>query len=234
MAISVPATGSASEKTVGSIYTSAITLEAGDYLLVATLFDSTIATMPSPPDWNAEFLDPITAALSGGLASQLRLWGRYDPVGGTSEVGFNIDTANTAGSVGALVIRGLISTPGDKSEDDVSLVGSDAPSSGATATLAQALEIAIGAVATEGPSGDTAGTWSNSFTAGPRSGTTGGLAATNRTISLGYKIVSATDALTAAKTGITSRPWVAAIQTFKGSTRVPSVDLPSLSLRIGL
>jgi hypothetical protein len=89
-----------------------------------------------------------------------------------------------------------------------------APSSGAATTVA-ADQLLIGAVGTEGPSGDTAGTWQNSFNAGPRDGTTGDTADTNITVSMGYRIVSAAASYTAAKSGITSRDWAAAIATFK-------------------
>ena len=73
----------------------------------------------------------------------------------------------------------------------------------------------IGAIGTEGPDGDTIGTWDSSFTAGPRLGTTGGTADTNITADLGYRIVSTTGAYTASKSGITSRDWAAMIATFK-------------------
>ena len=78
------------------------------------------------------------------------------------------------------------------------------------------MQLLIGAVGTEGPGGDTAGTWSNSFTAGPRAGTTGGTDATsNITVSMGWRIVTAAGGYTAAKSGITSRDYAAVIATFK-------------------
>ncbi|MGC1375846.1 MAG: metallophosphoesterase [Anaerolineales bacterium] len=92
---------------------------------------------------------------------------------------------------------------------------SAAPATSATSATAQANELLVGAVGTEGPSGDTAGTWSNSFTAGPRLGTTGGTADTNITVSLAWRIVSATGAYTAAKSSITSRDWAALLVTLK-------------------
>jgi len=95
---------------------------------------------------------------------------------------------------------------------------SNSPTSGATATTTQADELLIGAVGTEGPSTDTAGTWGSSFTAGPRLGTTGGYFGTsNITASMGWRIVSSTDAYTASKSSITSRDWAAAIATFKAA-----------------
>ena len=102
------------------------------------------------------------------------------------------------------------------------------PSSGATATTSQADELLIGAIGTEGPDGDAAGTWGNSFTAGPRLGTTGGTQTTPTSrVSLGYRIVSATGAYTAAKSGITSRDWAAMIATFKAE---PDPNAPRITI----
>ena len=95
-----------------------------------------------------------------------------------------------------------------------SQTGGATPSSGA-ATTVQPVQLLIGVVGTEGPGGDAAGTWQNSFTAGLRAGTTGGTADTNITVSLGWQIVTAAGDYTAAKTGITSRDSATAIATFK-------------------
>ena len=97
------------------------------------------------------------------------------------------------------------------------------PTVGPTEMTTQADELLIGVIGTEGPVGDAAGTWGNSFTAGPRVGTTGGDANTNWTVSLGYRIVSATSGYTAQKSGITSRNWAATIATF-GTENLLSSD----------
>ena len=91
-----------------------------------------------------------------------------------------------------------------------------APTVGPTGTTSQANELLIGAVGTEGPVGDAAGTWQNSFLAGPRAGTSGGDDTSNWTVSMGYRIVSSTGEYTASKSGITDRYWAAAIATFRG------------------
>jgi hypothetical protein len=101
------------------------------------------------------------------------------------------------------------------------------PTVGPTGTTAQENELLVGAIGTEGPLGDAAGTWDNSFTTGPRTGTTGGDATSNWTVSMGWRIVSATGAYTAQKSGITSRYWAAAIATFKGAT--PTVNVPPVA-----
>ena len=81
--------------------------------------------------------------------------------------------------------------------------------------MTQADELLIGGIGTEGPDGDTPGSWQDLFIAGLRIGTTGGTADTNITASMGYKIVSSTGAYTASKTGMTQRDHASAIATFK-------------------
>ena len=92
---------------------------------------------------------------------------------------------------------------------------STTPNVGPTGTTSQADELLIGAIGTNGPVEDAAGTWQNSFVDGDRAGTTGGDAESNWTISMGYRIVSATGEYTAEKAGITSRNWAAVIATFR-------------------
>lgn len=100
-------------------------------------------------------------------------------------------------------------------QSSVSSGSNTAPTSGAIVTI-QPNQLLIGAVGTEGPEGDAAGSWSNSFTEGPRAGTTGGTdATTNITVSMGWQIVTTSGSYTAAKTGITSRDWAGAIASFK-------------------
>ncbi len=118
-------------------------------------------------------------------------------------------------------VAGLFSGLADVSTLDQIASGtgtSTSPSSGAASSTTQADELLIGVIGTEGPVGDSAGTWGNSFIAGPRAGTTGDADDTNITISLGYRIVSATGTYTASKTGITERDWGALIATFKADT----------------
>jgi hypothetical protein len=99
------------------------------------------------------------------------------------------------------------------------------PTVGPTGTTAQASELLIGSIGTEGPVGDNAGTWDYGFTAGPRAGTTGGTATDNWTVSMGWRIVSVTGEYTAQKSGITDRYWAAAIATFRGGPAGLTHDL---------
>ena len=112
------------------------------------------------------------------------------------------------------VFRGLASTSAlDQTKTGTG--SSTSPSSGSVTTT-RANELLIGAIGTSGTTSDTAGTWQNSFIAGQRVGTTGGTA--NKTISMGYRIVSSTGAYTASKTGITSTTWAASIATFRAAS----------------
>jgi hypothetical protein len=122
-------------------------------------------------------------------------------------------TAVAARAAVVSVFRGLAPN-GALEQSCVSSGTSTSPSSGAATTI-QADQLLIGVVGTEGPQGDAAGTWSNSFTAGPRAGTTATTTDAEITVSMGWRIVSTAGSYTGAKTGITSRDWAAAIATFK-------------------
>lgn len=142
----------------------------------------------------------------------------------SADILVTVVNSGTSRAAAALKVTGNASSPFDKAATGIGTGTS--PSSGATATLAQADEICIGAVGTEGPVEDAAGTWSNSFNNGQRDGTTGGSPASNITVSEGFLIVSSTAAQTAAKTSITSRDWAAAIATYKAAAAA-TVDIIS-------
>ena len=93
-----------------------------------------------------------------------------------------------------------------------------APTSGSITTT-QADELLIGAIGTEGPSGDTAGSWGATWTnAETRIGTTTATADTHITLAMNYQIVSSTGTYEASKSGITSRDTASAIVSFKASS----------------
>jgi hypothetical protein len=147
-----------------------------------------------------------------------------DSMPAASQITITDSTAVAAHSAVAMLFTGLANaSPMDQTASDTGT--STSPLSGATSTTAQADELLIGLVGTEGPDGDSAGTWSGSFTAGPRIGTTGGDDDSNITISMGYQQVSATGTYSAGKTGITDRDWTALIATFKMDTGGPSPSI---------
>jgi len=111
------------------------------------------------------------------------------------------------------VFRGL-APAGALEQSCVASGTSTTPSSGAVTTT-QNDELLIGVVGTEGPETDAAGTWQNSFTEGPREGTTATTGNAEITVSMGWQIVSSAGVYAAEKSGITSRDWAAAIAAYK-------------------
>lgn len=138
----------------------------------------------------------------------------YVTTGATGTVQVSWSGAHTlAGSVST--VQGLAPL----APDQVAAGGSGtstAPSSGATPTTTQAVEIAWGVIANTGAS--IGGSWSNSFTDNQTVNING-----NNTVDDGYLILSSTGAQTAAKTAITSSTWGAVCATFKGVGHSPSL-----------
>jgi hypothetical protein len=126
----------------------------------------------------------------------------------STATGHAVTVSSVAGLLSASTLDKIASASGN----------SASPSSGSTAATTRPDEFLYGCVSTNGDVAETAGTWSNSFTNGQRNGTTGGSAGVDMTASEGYKQVSATGAYAAAKTGITSQQWQAAIATYKIGT----------------
>lgn len=131
----------------------------------------------------------------------------------------------------------------DKVDQTASATGSGtSPSSGVTGTRLVANELLVGAVAAETPgqAGDSTFTAGTGFTKFIYSnwtftqGTTGGGAASNQSLGLEFKIVSAvgTDAATAT---ITSADWACAIATYRKASLVDQlVDVGSINAAVNL
>ena len=222
--------GSAISKTSGAslAINTTTAVAAGDDIIIAYATDPNSNVPPftiSDPAGNT--YHEIGPAINSG---QLRtyLFAAYDvnalPAG--SNITITASASVTARAAVVSVFRGLADE--DPLDQTSTGTGSSAtPSAGPTSTTTEADELLIGAIGTEGPNGDPGGTWLNSFTTGPRTGTTGGTDDTNITISLGYRIVSASGAYTAAKSGITSRDWAALIATFKAE---PNPTAPRITI----
>lgn len=229
--------GTAQSKTTGTtlVITTTAAVTAGDAIFVAFVADDTGSDIVSVTDQVGNAYTQIAFEENGGDIRSY-VYANFNaialPAGNTITI---THASMTARAATASVFRGLHLTAAaavDEYADDNG--GGTNPNSSATGTTDQADELLIGIVGTEGPSGDTAGTWQNSFIDGPRTGTTGGTADTNLTVSFGYRIVSATGSYTAAKTGATSRDWAAAIVTlrryFAPTTTVVTSSLnPSIS-----
>lgn len=185
----------------------------GDYIVIVVASDAGCTSITSSC-FTAIGTPDVGATNSGNVVTQI--FSKIATIAGTAGVStISVLHANDGDAIAAAAIKitGLSASPVDRSA--VGTGTGTLPSTIPTDALSQAQEICIGAIGTEGPPTDAAGTWSNSFSAGQRDGTDTAGAASNVTISEGYKIVAATTAQSATKTGVTSRDWAAAIATYK-------------------
>ncbi len=199
----------------------------GDDIFVAIATDPNASMVITVEDSAGNSYEQVGSPVvnSGQLRTYLFISYDVNSMPSGSAITITDSTAVVAHAAVAALFAGLADV--DPLDQTASSTGTgNSPSSNATSTTSQANELLIGLVGTEGPGGDSAGTWSDSFETGPRFGTTDGTEDTNVTISMGHRIVSATGAYTAAKSGITSRDWTALIATFKADT---SLDKPAIS-----
>lgn len=212
--------GSIASKTRSATFQfSNVSLTAGNSLLVAVAVESFSGTSPFiSATWNGismsrDFIrttrDPYVAIFS-----------LHNVAGGTGNVIVTFScSGNSCPVAKAMVVievAGLDATTVLDQARGAEGSGTT-PSSGFTSQTIQAEEFLFGIVATEGPVGDITGTWQYSFLGGERPGTTGGAAASNITLSEGFRIVNVQNTYAAAKTGIRSRPWTAAIATYRAA-----------------
>ena len=238
MAITVTTLGTAQNKASADPWTpfSSVALATGDFLVLVVACDD-VSGYAHSFTWNGIALTQDVAVVNVGnvLVYILSL---YVSSGATGNVvvdwnNSGIPTAMTASLVKATDIAS--SSPFDKTAQSTG--ANTEPTSTATATLTQADELGIGAVGTEGPDGDTAGTWTtgagNVSGNEQRLGTTGGGAASNITVSSAAEVLSATTAQTAAKTSITSRDWEAAVATYKGVATAAALKTRYQAILVG-
>jgi hypothetical protein len=223
VAIGRTALGTFTAKAAGPTFTLAsIAVGAGNTLVVGVALLNGSAE-PDTVKWG---VNALTFRSSIGKTT---VWELANAPGGTNDIVVDCTiSGDTTCAMSAVEVTGATSAPFDKQAQASGT--STSPSSGATATTAQAAELLLGFVGTNGPVADAAGTWSNSFNDGQRAGTSGGTT-TNMTISDGYLVVAATGAYTAAKTGITSRSWDALIVTYKEAASTD--DLSTRLVRAG-
>jgi hypothetical protein len=200
------------------------TLAAGSQAIfaVAADFDGTAELFSGAGVSQGSMTQDARANNSGKVQSLI--FSKYVPSAGSYYAIFTMSAGGNA--AGALIELANVAAASQLDQTAVATGSSTSPSSGATAATTQAYEVVVGVISTEGPGGDTQGSWSNSFQPIAYVGTTGGAGASNVTLSVGYKIVSATGAQTAAKTGITSRQWGAATATYKGIVTTPPAADP--------
>lgn len=217
-----------SKATVDHITIASATVPAGASLYVAFVWDNGAAGFDSITWGGTSLTETVQGESLFGLTKSFVVLALHEVAAGTHDIVCTLDAVAQSLAAVAWYVLGNTQSPTDKTASPTQ-GASTTPSCGPTATTSQASETAIAVICTEGPVEDNAGTFSNSFTALGRGGTTGGLGVTNCTVAVGTKVLSATGAQTGAKTGITSRSWGAFVFTLKSAADVSiSLGTPSL------
>ena len=191
-------------------------MTAGDDILVEVATDPS-TNSPTVTDSVSNTYTQIIEKTSTGNV-RITVFAAYSvtalPSGSTITISHDSLSARSAA---VIVVRGLADSGAlDQTQSATGTVS--AVSSGTTSTTTQANELLLGALGEEGPNMDGPSPWANSFSFGPRLGTSWGSNSgtdTDVTVQLGWKIVGATGAYAAATTLNTARDWAAAIATFK-------------------
>lgn len=193
----------------------AVTVQAGQTLFVAVMVLDLIATPPiATVDWSTHDVNDIERANvgAGGDGSGMVTLGSWDV---TQTATSDIDiTLNNIQLVSAAAVA--FSLSGLANPSAVTAVGNLSFGAGTSTTPTtnsasnpppQPNVISIAALGTQGPQSDSEGVWTNGFTGLVRAGTEGATAGSNSTIAVAFKYPNSVAAITAGKTGITSRKW---------------------------
>lgn len=213
MAITRTARGSITSKTSGTTLTIASqTISARSLIVVYLAYDD--VTLDSVTFAGT----PMTlgdAVLGAGVRTRLA-W-LYSADGATGTIVATWASALTAKAMCAdsFVSSQTTWTPNEDANATNAGTGTAASTAATDPVTGGTEAIRVGVVGTEGPSGDTAGTWVEPNVAGLRVGTTGNPAAGNVTVSGAYRLAPTAGSTTGlSKTGMTSRDWGAAIRSF--------------------
>lgn len=213
---------SGSQKTNAAITTASFSVSAGAslFVCVASMDTGLSAVWPSGATWNGQALTRQEGDSAGSFSSivSLSVFALHNASAGTATASISPDASCDAVAYVVIQVTGFT---GGGAVDQRKGAGSagTALDSGLTPATTQANEYLLGLVGTNGPSGDTAGSWSDAgggvaMSNGQRVGSTGGSQTSNVTLSEGFLEVSATGQYKAAKTGMTSRSGNAMIVTF--------------------
>jgi hypothetical protein len=219
MAVTRTAKGTNTSKSSGTTLTLGVTgLVVGDLLVVSLAYDD--ATLNSVTV-GSQTMTLQTAVLANGV--RVRLAWCVLTVSGSQTI-----TATWAASIVAKAmvasmyhssVAGAVPTAG--AEVNSTGTGTAASTPASSAIVGGTESVLVGVVGTEGPSGDTAGTWSTPSTNGQRVGTTGNPAAGNVTVSEAYQLAPTAGSTPAlSKTGMSNRDWGAELQAFYWTTPV--------------
>lgn len=214
MSITRTAKGTAQSKANGSSLTlSSVAIAAGASIVVFVAHDPISITSVT---WNSIGLTKDVEATNGSNV-QGSIWSLHNASSATGNV-----VVTFSGNIDAKVLT-AIQLSGIKNPLSLDVFTSatgtgTAPSSGATGTLANSAEFAVGAIGFETTS-VSIGTWQNSFTDGQNIATSGGTDDTNIRGNDGYfhagDLTNSTAGLTASKTGAASLDWAALIAVYQ-------------------
>ena len=215
MAVTRTARGSATSKTSGNtLQITAQSLNIRDLLVVYLAYDDISMTSVF---WGTQEMTLGESAIGAGVRTRIA-WCQADATASRT-ITATWDAVLTAKAMVADSFRSSVTTAGwawtaDENATNFGL-GTAASTANTLPIVGGTESVQIGVVGTEGPSGDTAGTWVIPSTAGTRVGTTGNPAASNVTVSSAYLVAptaGSTNGLS--KTGMTSRDWGAVIRSF--------------------
>lgn len=211
MAFTRTAKGTAISKASGTtLALASVALAAGSSLVVGVAHDPVAITTVK---WGTtDLVKDREETFAGNV--QGSIWSLHNASASTQTITVTFDSAITAKALFAIQVvadKGPILTDVFTSAQGTSA----SPSSGSAGSQTYQGEFAVGLIGTEGPLGDSAGTWDSSYSNGQRNGTTGSTPDTNITISEGYYTTQIATGTTASKTGITSVDWVALVVTYK-------------------
>jgi hypothetical protein len=189
----------------------------GAMLLVGIAFDDAGSAEAPVIKWGTYRLERVYFRTGNGLTVIFYAFMRQKRTSATNDLVATWTTAPTAKALFATEITGV-------GEQEIETRGggasTDAPTAGAEVTSVEPVQIFIGAMASEGPQNDPAGTPGDGYTAGQRAGTGGLPPASNITIQEIFKIVSATEATQASLSGVTARSWSCVLASFLQSTDI--------------
>lgn len=194
---------------ITSVTMPSVTLTTGNSIIVMVWSSASFATPTC--SWNGQALTSDALRSASGIRTQI--FSKHNVTGATGDV--VATQANQVVSEGLHIAVIEVAGLATASTFDKNAIGngnSGSPLTGTTLTTAQAHELLIGATGTLTSGAAQGGTWSSSFGNGQDSDDPGQIG-----FSWAYRIVNATGAYSAGKTGATSGFWTACIATYKAA-----------------
>lgn len=223
MAIAVADKGSASAYSdfapINQIVHTGVSIVQGASVIVVIAADDSFGVVGAA-SWNGQALTLDNERENAG-DTRIVVASLHGVNAGTGQVVVSMaNSVQSAGlAIGVIQATGLLTA--SVLDRTAAADGSSAtPSSGATAATTVADELLIGAVAMASQSG-VGGSWDGSFAGMHALNTSGGT--DDVSLSTAYRIVSATGAYTASKSGATNAPWAAIIATYKSNVTTHSL-----------